>query len=49
MTPRFGDWPVFQHVLPFDVARAVEELKGTEHPTIWTAERDQQLWTTLRG
>jgi len=49
MAPRFGDWPVFQHVLPFDVARAVEELQGTEHPTIWTAERDQQLWATLRG
>ena len=49
MMPRFGDWPVFQHVLPFDVARAFEELQGTEHPTIWTAERDQQLWQTLRA
>lgn len=49
MTPRFGDWPVFQHVLPFDVARAFEELQGTEHPTVWTADRDQQLWQILRG
>lgn len=49
MVPRFGDWPVFQHVLPFDVARAVEELQGTEHPTIWTADRDKALWDTLRG
>ncbi|HMS06689.1 MAG TPA: MBL fold metallo-hydrolase [Burkholderiaceae bacterium] len=49
MQPRFGDWPVFQHVLPFDVARAYEELQGTEHPTIWTAERDRQLWEVLRG
>lgn len=48
MTPRFGDWPVFQHVLPFDVARAFEELQGTEHPTVWTANRDQELWATLR-
>jgi glyoxylase-like metal-dependent hydrolase (beta-lactamase superfamily II) len=49
MTPRFGQWPVFQHVLPFDVARAFEELKGTEHPTIWTAARDQELWKILRS
>lgn len=49
MRPRFGDWPLFGHVLPFDVARMAEELGGTEHPTIWTADRDKQLWTTLRG
>jgi hypothetical protein len=49
MKPRFGDWPVFQHVLPFDVARAFEELRGVEHPTVWTADRDRELWQTLRG
>lgn len=49
MTPRFGAWPVFQHVLPFDVSRMNEELSGVEHPTIWTAERDQELWNILRG
>ena len=49
MHPRFGDWPLFAHVLPFDVARMVEELGGTEHPTIWTAERDKDLWRVLRG
>ncbi len=49
MRPRFGDWPVFQHVLPFDVARAWDELHGVEHPTVWTAERDKDLWQTLRG
>ena len=49
MTPRFGAWPVYQHVLPFDVARAYEELRGTEHPTIWTAERDRELWQMLRA
>ena len=27
MKPRFGDWPVFQHVLPFDVSRAYDELQ----------------------
>jgi glyoxylase-like metal-dependent hydrolase (beta-lactamase superfamily II) len=49
MTPRFGDWPVFQHVLPFDVSRAYDELRGIEHPVVWTAERDRELWQTLRG
>lgn len=49
MKPRFGDWPVFQHVLPFDVSRAYDELRGIEHPVVWTAERDRALWQTLRG
>ena len=49
MAPRFGDWPVFQHVLPFDVSRAFDELGGVEHPAIWTAERDRELWQILRG
>lgn len=48
MKPRFGDWPVFQHVLPFDVSRAYDELRGIEHPVVWTAERDRELWQTLR-
>ena len=49
MKPRFGDWPVFQHVLPFDVSRAFDELRGVEHPVVWTADRDRELWQTLRG
>ncbi|WP_434106198.1 MBL fold metallo-hydrolase [Paraburkholderia caffeinilytica] len=49
MQPEFGHWPVFQHVLPFDVTRAYEELTGTEHPTVWTADRDAELWATLHG
>lgn len=49
MVPMFGQWPVFQHVLPFDVSRVYDELNGIEHPRIWTAERDQELWQLLRG
>ncbi|MNG37536.1 hypothetical protein D3C84_1249240 [compost metagenome] len=49
MLPRFGDWPVFQHVLPFDVSRAFDELSGIEHPRVWTAERDHELWQLLRA
>ena len=37
------------NVLPFDVARAFDELTGMEHPRIWTAERDRELWQVLRG
>lgn len=44
-----GDWPLFNHVLPFHVARAHEELSGVEHPTVWTAGRDTASWNALRG
>ena len=37
------------HVLPFDTAWMREGLTGIEHPTIWTAERNTELWTALRG
>ena len=47
LTARFGDWPVYRHVLPFDVARAFDELRGLRHPQIWTTEKDRQLWAAL--
>ncbi|EKF18100.1 MBL fold metallo-hydrolase [Nitratireductor pacificus] len=47
--PRFGDWPIYQHVLAFDTARAFDELRGMEHPQIWTDERDQALWKTIHA
>jgi hypothetical protein len=49
MQPRFGDWPVFQHVLPFDVSRAYDELSGIVDPRVWTAERDHELWAALKS
>ncbi|WP_020656774.1 MBL fold metallo-hydrolase [Massilia niastensis] len=49
MQPRFGNWPVFQHVLPFDVARAYDELSGITDPRVWTAERDKELWAALKS
>jgi glyoxylase-like metal-dependent hydrolase (beta-lactamase superfamily II) len=45
---QYAGWPIFEHCLPFDVARVWEELRGTEHPTIWTAERDHEIWTQLQ-
>jgi glyoxylase-like metal-dependent hydrolase (beta-lactamase superfamily II) len=48
LAPAFGEWPIFEHCLPFDVARLWEELHGVERPTIWTAERDRQVWDQLQ-
>lgn len=49
LAPTFGAWPIFEHCLPFNVARLWEERQGVERPTIWTAERDRQVWDQLQG
>lgn len=49
MRPRYGEWPVFQHVMPFDVCRAIEEQTGGGAPSIWTDARDRALWAELNG
>jgi hypothetical protein len=49
LAPQFGAWPIFEHCMPFDVARLWEELHGVERPTIWTAERDRQVWDELQS
>ena len=48
LAPHYGQWPIFEHCLPFDVARLWEELDGTDWPTIWTAERDREVWDQLQ-
>ncbi|HSI56143.1 MAG TPA: MBL fold metallo-hydrolase [Ideonella sp.] len=49
MEPLYGAWPVFQHVLPFDVCRAIEEQETGGEPSIWTDARDRALWAELHG
>ena len=49
LTPRFGDWPLFEHCHPFNVARVVDHVAGLRHPRIWTAERDAAMWAELQG
>lgn len=49
MQPRFGDFAIFEHCQPFNVARAYDEAQGIEHPRIWTAQRDQDMWAQLNG
>jgi glyoxylase-like metal-dependent hydrolase (beta-lactamase superfamily II) len=49
MDPRFGGFAIYEHCLPFNVARAYDEASGLDHPRIWTAERDQAMWAQLQG
>jgi len=46
---KFGDYAIYEHCLPFNVARAFDEALGIDTPRIWTAERDQQMWAALQG
>jgi glyoxylase-like metal-dependent hydrolase (beta-lactamase superfamily II) len=49
MDPKFGDFAIYEHCLPFNVARAYDEASGIDHPVIWTAERDRAMWAALQG
>jgi glyoxylase-like metal-dependent hydrolase (beta-lactamase superfamily II) len=46
--PTYGRWPIFDHVLPFDVQRVWDEHEGIDWPRIWTSERDHQVWDQLQ-
>jgi glyoxylase-like metal-dependent hydrolase (beta-lactamase superfamily II) len=48
LEPRFGDWWIFEHCLPFNVARAWDEAGGSP-PQIWTAEKDAAVWAELQS
>jgi glyoxylase-like metal-dependent hydrolase (beta-lactamase superfamily II) len=47
MRPKYGHWVIFEHCMPFDVSRAYDEAQGIDHPRIWTAERDIEMWQAL--
>ena len=47
LKPKYGQWVIFDHCMPFDVTRAYDEATQYADPRIWTAERDQQMWQTL--
>ena len=47
--PKFSDYAIYEHCLPFNVARAFDEARGIDNPRIWTAERDQAMWSELQG
>ena len=48
MDPKFGQVFIYEHRLPFDVTRAVDEASGIKHPRIWTAQRDKEMWHALQ-
>ncbi|MFZ5965369.1 MBL fold metallo-hydrolase [Thalassococcus sp. BH17M4-6] len=47
--PKFKDFAIYEHCLPFNVARAYDEARGIDTPRIWTAERDLEMWKDLQG
>lgn len=47
MRPKYGHWVIFEHCMPFNVTRAHDEARGLDHPRIWTAERDVEMWQAL--
>jgi len=48
MDPKFKALAIYEHCLPFNVARAYDEARGIEWPVIWTAERDREIWEALQ-
>jgi glyoxylase-like metal-dependent hydrolase (beta-lactamase superfamily II) len=46
---KFGDYAIYEHCLPFNVARAFDEARGIDTPRIWTAQRDLDMWADLQG
>jgi len=49
LKPKYGQWVIFDHCMPFDVTRCFDELTKFPDPRIWTAERDVEMWRTLEG
>ncbi|WP_226550633.1 MBL fold metallo-hydrolase [Celeribacter naphthalenivorans] len=46
---KFGDYAIYEHCLPFNVARAYDEARGIDTPRVWTAERDREMWEDLQN
>ncbi|MEM9048068.1 MAG: MBL fold metallo-hydrolase [Pseudomonadota bacterium] len=47
--PKFADYAIYEHCLPFNVARAYDEALDIDTPRIWTAARDKAMWQALQG
>jgi glyoxylase-like metal-dependent hydrolase (beta-lactamase superfamily II) len=46
---KFASYAIYEHCLPFNVARAYDEALGIDTPRIWTAARDREMWAALQG
>ncbi|VWX59854.1 MBL fold metallo-hydrolase [Burkholderiales bacterium 8X] len=49
LKPKYSQWVIFDHCMPFDVSRAYDEASGHVDPRIWTAERDVEMWKSLES
>jgi glyoxylase-like metal-dependent hydrolase (beta-lactamase superfamily II) len=49
MDPKFGSYAIYDHCQPFNVSRAFDEASGIDKPSIWTAERDREMWAALQA
>lgn len=47
--PKFSSFAIYEHCLPFNVARAYDEARGIDTPRIWTDVRDREMWAALQG
>ncbi|MGE0735137.1 MAG: MBL fold metallo-hydrolase [Alphaproteobacteria bacterium] len=49
MNKKYGKWKIFEHCIPFNVARAYDEARGVVEPIVWTDKRDREMWKALQG
>jgi glyoxylase-like metal-dependent hydrolase (beta-lactamase superfamily II) len=49
LAPKYGQWVIFDHCMPFDVTRAYDEATQYADPRVWTAQRDIEMWQALEG
>ena len=47
--PKFAEYAIYEHSMPFNVSRAYDEALGIDTPRIWTAQRDKEMWAALQG
>lgn len=46
---KYGHYVIFEHCIPFNIARCYDEAGDYPDPQIWTAERDQEMWHSLQA
>jgi glyoxylase-like metal-dependent hydrolase (beta-lactamase superfamily II) len=46
---KYSSYAIYEHCLPFNVARAYDEALGIDTPRVWTAQRDREMWVSLQG
>ena len=49
LKPKYGQWVIFDHCMPFDVTRALDEATQYRDPRIWAAERGKAMWESLES